>query len=233
MRLNIIINMVIGILFCSLVSSCEKPSEVYNSELAAVRFFLDGAADSTVYSFALHPGIGEDTLQIPVQILGFTTSQSRQVKVVADNRKMTAIEGNDFDLMPCVIPADSIGGVQKVIIRKTAELNNEDRWISLKLTDSPDLAAGPVNELDYRIILTNQLIKPSDWLSQFGEYSRVKHEFVIKVTGKGTNYAEWKYQYQFLTYYIGLLNNALYDYNNAHPGHPLVDENGIPIEFPG
>lgn len=214
---------------CSLVA-CEKDYEVYDAELSAVRFMLKQKVDSTLYSFALMPGVEIDTLEIPVQILGFTSTRDREVSIVVEPEWTTATENTHFSLKPCRIAAGETTGIQKVIIHKTAGLEQQAVQVALKICDSPDLLAGPVNERYYRIILTDKLTRPSDWLRQFGEYSVVKHRFIIEVTGKGTNYSEWRRM--AVIYQLSLLNDALFKYNNAHPGHPLTDENGIPITFP-
>lgn len=214
---------------CSLVA-CEKDYEVYDAELSAVRFMLKQKVDSTLYSFALMPGVEIDTLEIPVQILGFTSARDREVNITVDPELSTAREDTHFSLESCRITAGETTGKQRVIIHKTADLDEKAVYVSLKICDSPDLLAGPVNERYYRIILTDKLTRPSDWLRQFGEYSVVKHRFIIEVTGKGTNYSEWRRM--AVIYQLSLLNDALFKYNNAHPGYPLTDENGIPITFP-
>lgn len=214
---------------CSLFA-CEKDYVVYDADLSAVRFVIERKVDSMVYSFALMPGVEVDTLEIPVQILGFTSTRDREVSIAVDPELTTAKENIHFSLEPCRIAAGETESIQKVIIHKTNDLEEQAVHVSLKICDSPDLLAGPLNERRYRIILTNQLTRPSDWMRQFGEYSVVKHRFMIEVTGKGTNYSEWRRM--TVIYYLSLLNDALFKYNNAHPGHPMVDENGIPITFP-
>lgn len=212
------------------LTSCEKEYEVYNADLSAVRFMLGNEPDSLVYSFALMPGILVDTVDVPVQILGFTSPNDRQVKVEVVKELTTAAEGTHFELLPCRIPAGQIGSIQKVVVHKTADLEQKEVYMALKIVDSPDLVVGPANERNYQIILTDRLTKPSDWLRYFGDYSEVKHRFIIEVTGKGTKYKEWRRME--VTYQLGRLNQALYEYNNAHPGKPLTDENGIPVSFP-
>ena len=135
-----------------------------------------------------------------------------------------------YTLQACEIPANEIDGQLRVVVRNAPELEKGEVRLRLRITDSPDLAAGPENERDYRIILTGRLTRPSDWLKQFGDYSVVKHRFIIEVTGKGTYYKEWKWA--VVMHNIRLLNDALYKYNNSHPGKPLTDENGIPVTFP-
>ena len=85
----------------------------------------------------------------------------------------------------------------------------------------------PVNENTYKIVLTNHLTEPAGW--PFGEYSRIKHQFVIQTLGIATDYDKWSTSETI--YYTGIMINALYEYNKAHPGEPLTDENGLVVTF--
>ena len=231
MKSRLIVSLILLVFMGSLVS-CEKDYEVYNADLSAVRFMLDKnrVADSVVYSFALMPGVVEDTVDIPVQILGFTSEQDRQIKVEVVAELTTATEGTHFKVLPCSIPAGEISATQKVVVYKTADLEQKEVCTALRMVDSPDLVVGPANECNYRIILTNRLTKPADWQQYFGDYSEVKHRFIIEVTGQGTDFKAW--EWMEVVYQMGLLNRALNEYNNTHPGEPLTDEFGVPVSFP-
>ena len=76
--------------------------------------------------------------------------------------------------------------------------------------------------------MNNELLYPDGWI--FGEYSQVKHEFVILHTGIATDYnSVWTNSEKL--WWKSKLIDALYEYNLAHPGDPLKDENGILISF--
>lgn len=219
------------ILLAGIFAACEREYEVYNADLSAVSFDQKGA-DSLVYSFALIPEANKDTVDIPVKILGFTSSGDRVVNVQTVPEWTTAQEGVHYDKLPCIVKSDSVSGILQVVLHKTDDLAQKEVLIALRIADSEDFVAGPINERNFKIRITNQLIKPNDWLTFFGDYSVVKHKFIIEVTGKGTNYTEWKNSAMKLIYYMGILNKALYEYNSTHPGQPLTDEYGVPVTFP-
>lgn len=222
-------NKILGVLVMIIAfTSCSDKYLEYDESLSSVRFVYNRALeDSVTYSFALHPGVNEDVIEIPLQLIGLTSSVDREVGVVIDNDKTTATENSNFTIERSVIPADSITGKLRVTVKRTPNLENETLVIAFKLSENGNFTASPINKSTFKIILTGKLIKPSDW--PFNEYSRVKHEFVIKVTGKGTNYGEWNAQQ--LIYYLGELNKALYEYNKEHPGDFLTDENGLVVTF--
>lgn len=210
--------------------SCGEDYPSYDKELASVRFIYNHAGeDSVIYSFALHPGIQEDTVSMPLQIIGMTSPEEREVGVEVNEEQTTAQENENFVIQKCSIAGNQVRGTLKVMVRKAGNLQAQDRVVVVNLVNNEKFIKGPVNESVYRIVLTERMTKPADWPGSLGIYSRVKHEFVIKVTGKGTDYKAWTSQEQ--TYYLGLLNTALYEYNKEHPGNPLTDENGLLVTF--
>ncbi len=226
-----IINSIGMLLFVGgLLLGCEKNYQVYDADLEAIRFYTRPQTDSMVYSFALMPGVVTDTVEIPLQILGFTSTVDRVANVVVLPEKTTATAERHYQLQPCVIPAGEIEGVQKVVVHWDDDLETGTVCVALRIGESADFIPGPVNERFFRLMITGQLTQPSGWRREFGDYSIAKHRFIIETTGKGTNYNEWKRAE--LLYNMGLLWEALYEYNNTHPGEPLRDENGILITFP-
>ena len=228
-RTKLLYIIVVNALVCILSTACRKEYPQFDSGFASVRFVYNQAReDSTVYSFALHPNIGEGVVEIPLRIIGLPQSVSREVGIEIDREKSTAATENFF-IEKCEIAQDMLMGTLRVIVRKTKDLDNKPSIISLRLCENNFFSAAPINESHFRIILTNSLVRPADWPKEFGIYSSVKPKFVIQLTQKGTDYKEWNAQE--LIYYIGLLNKALYEYNKNHPGEPLTDENGLAVTF--
>ena len=99
--------------------------------------------------------------------------------------------------------------------------------MKVRLGHNDYFAAAPIGENTYRIVLTNRLTNPKGW--PFGEYSRVKHQFVIQILGIATDYDKWTRGEQI--HNTSIMVDALYKYNKAHPGNPLTDENGLLVSF--
>lgn len=211
------------------MASCSKDSYLrYDINVASLRFVYSPAGkDSTVYSFGLHPGVEEDIVEVPFKLIGISSSEPREVVVEVVKEKTTAIENNDFVIEPCRLPADTIAGSVKIKVKKNASLDAESRVVTLRLCSNNYFSEAPVNESMFKVVITNELAEPAGWI--FNEYSRVKHEFVILHTGIATSYNQWSTSEQI--YWKGVLIKALYEYNKAHPGEPLTDENGLIVTF--
>lgn len=209
---------------------CTKDYLIFDKEIASLRFIYNQSEqDSITYSFALFPDKNQDTVSLPLQIIGLTSDQEREVKVDFDPVATTAIVNTNFEIQPCFIPKNSVKGSLKVVIKRTPDLETKNAIISIVLKENKHFLDPPVNESKYNIILSGALAKPSDWPHEFHPYSKTKHEFVIKITNKGADYSSWSEQE--LIYYMGLLNKALYEYNKNNPGNPLTDENGLQVTF--
>lgn len=209
--------------------SCQKDNYVqYDAGYASLRFIYAAEGnDSIVYSFALHPDKQEDTVEIPFKLVGLAVGQDREIGVEVVKEETTAQENDHFIIERSELAADSIKGILKVKVKKTPELENHNLVATFRLCGNENFAAAPVNENTYKIVLTNYLAEPTGW--PFGEYSRIKHQFVIQILGIATDYDKWSTSETI--YYTGIMINALYEYNKAHPGEPLTDENGLAVTF--
>lgn len=209
--------------------SCEKDGYVkYETDYASLRFEYTAVGnDSIVYSFALHPDEKEGVVKIPFKLIGMAVSQNRTVGIEIVRDKTTAKEGEDFEIVRRTLSADSIVDSLQIKVKKTAKLDESSLCIVLRLCSNEHFAETPINGDTYRIVMSNILVEPVGW--PFGEYSRIKHQFVIKVTGVATDYDKWNTSDRI--YYTSMLNQALYEYNKEHPGKPLRDENGLPVTF--
>lgn len=224
-----IYNLLLLALIIILWSSCSKDGYVqYDTEYASLRFIYNaGGNDSIIYSFALHPDREEDTVEIPFKLIGLATGQAREVGVEVVEEETTARENDHFIIEPSELPADSITGNLRVKIKKTADLEDHNLVVTLRLCGNENFRAAPVNENTYRVIMTNYLAEPTGW--PFGEYSRIKHQFVIQTLGIATDYDQWSTSEKI--HYTSVMINALYEYNKAHPSAPLTDENGLVVTF--
>lgn len=228
-RFTHISGLLLIVLITILGSSCQKDDYVqYEAGYASLRFiYTANGNDSIIYSFALHPDQEEDIVEIPFKLIGLATAQTREVRVEVVQEETTARENDNFHIEGSVLPADSIRGTLKVRVKKTPDLKDNNLIVTLRLGSNENFMAAPVNENTYRIVLTEQLTQPTSW--PFGEYSRIKHQFVIQTLGIATDYDKWSTSETI--HYTSMMINALYEYNKAHPGHPLTDENGLVVTF--
>lgn len=224
-----IYSLLLLVLIAVSAGSCRKDDYVqYDAGYASLRFVYTAYGnDSIVYSFALHPDEEDGIVEIPFKLIGLVSGQVRGVKVEVVKEGTTAKENDNFVIESSELPADSIKSTLKVRVKKTPDLDIRDLSVVFRLSGNDHFAEAPINENGYRIVLTNRLAEPTGW--PFGEYSRVKHQFVVQELGIATDYDKWSTSEKI--YYTNVMINALYEYNKAHPGKPLTDENGLVVTF--
>lgn len=200
----------------------------YPSSLASVRFvYPSWENDSTVYSFALHPDVSSDIVKIPVKLIGYASASDRDINIVPVAESSTARQGSDYTIERAVIAAQAYADSIAIRVNKTDALNNGDLVATFRLEANGSFADAPINYAQFRLVLTNKLSEPTGW--PFGDYSVIKHQFVIQVIGIATGYENWSTSDAIR--YRRILTEALYEYNKAHPDNPLRDENGLLISF--
>ena len=211
------------------LNSCDQNDYLqYDENQAYVGFaYPSYGNDSIVYSFALHPNVEEDIVKVPIKLFGFAASQDREVGVEVIESESTAKDGVDFVIEQKRMEANAYKDSLIVKIKKSAEVETKDLVVKLRLCGNDLFAAAPIDAETFRIILTSKLAKPTGW--PFGDYSVIKHKFVIQTIGIATGYEKWSTSDRIR--YQGILTQALYEYNKAHPNDPLKDEDGMLITF--
>lgn len=211
------------------LNSCNQNDYLqYDENQAYVGFaYPSYGNDSIVYSFALHPNVEEDIVKVPMKLFGYAASQDREVGVEVIESESTAKDGVDFVIEQKRMEANAYKDSLIVKIKKSAEVETKDLVVKLRLCGNDLFAAAPIDAETFRIILTSQLTEPTGW--PFGDYSVIKHKFVIQTIGIATGYEKWSTSDRIR--YQGILTQALYEYNKAHPNDPLKDEDGMLITF--
>ena len=143
-------------------------------------------------------------------------------------------DGNDSIVYSFALHPDKEEDIVEIPFKLIGLPIGEIRQVGLEIVKEETTArenehfkAAPINENTFSIVLTNHLSEPTGW--PFGDYSRIKHQFVIQVLGIATDYDKWSTSE--VIHYTSVMIDALYEYNKAHPGEPLTDENGLVITF--
>ena len=109
-----------------LLTACSKDERLVYHDPAAVYFFTDSLiyqTDSLTYSFAIHDSqLQQDTVKIPLKIIGAATGADRKVSVEAVADSTTAKEGKNYKLLPAVIKAGQYKDSLSVLVMKTPAL---------------------------------------------------------------------------------------------------------------
>lgn len=217
--------------------SCENDG-FYYQDTARVR--LEGSyewalgTDSLVFSFVTSPdSVVEKNIEVTAYVMGEASSQDRVVNIQVISEKTTATS----DLYECpsqvTIPANSYSAKFYVTLKRVDLLKEKTVRLYIQVTSSSDFQAG-VSEQDHLLLKWNDVIsKPKNWSeleSYFGTFSVTKYRFILNALGVSefdTDTLTWS---QLQNYRI-LLVTALKEYNEAHPGAPLTDENGVLVTF--
>lgn len=185
MKKNLFFIFCLATAFCG----CKKDKALlYNSQDNI--YFNYQAKDTLSYSFALNLGQSQDTLWIPVIVMGKTTNYARtfQVSVLADSS--TAVPALDYEpLKPSyIMPADS-GQVHIPVIIKNIDtvLNSKSVVLTIKVSGGKDFGSNFYEAMRTKVILfSNRLEEPAwwpIWTGELGTYSRIKHQLFLISSG--------------------------------------------------
>lgn len=174
----------IFVILCFL--SCEKEGiSRYNPERAGIEF--DGK--EYIYSFK-KTGKSVDTLEIPFKIEGPVFEMDREANIIAIPDSTTAT-ADQYRLLKAVVPARSFEGKLQIRIENKVGNDFKDVDIYLQTADNEDFVAGVEEYKNYRVTVTNRLVRPYQWDLNgwkekyfLGNYSTAYYEFIIEATGE-------------------------------------------------
>lgn len=227
--------LVLGLLI--ILQACQE-NEKNDFESNGAVYFQPNAGswndprDSIIYSFAGKEG-DVQTLNIQVNLMGDIVGYERQVKVVVDKEKTTAEEGTHYKALEemYILPANAYQMMIPVTLYGS-DIRMEERsfQLVLKLEETEDLQLGLSSQTSVRVIMSKMLTKPAYWEEfeleyDWGTYSRVKHEYIIRVLGMDFP-TEEEYDSNFSVW----IAYGKYMDNYFMENYPIYDENGLAIE---
>ena len=215
-------------------TACENDKFYYQDE-ARVR--IEGpyewavGTDSLTFSFAVYPSqVQEQDMEMKLYVMGEAASTDRTAKL-AINKSLTTADASQYVFPETVtIPAGKLEAPFIVTLKRT------DNSVSLyfNVVESNDFKAGVIEQDHFCIKWNDTLSKPKNWdtelLEFFGAYSLVKYRFIIDTLGFG-EFSATSMSWSELTNYKIIMKTALDEYNDAHPGNELKDENGQLVTF--
>ncbi len=126
-----------------------------------------------------------------------------------------------------------------IIVLRDPSLQTEEVSLYFELVPSDEFVLGNPEYIRRKLNITDQLTKPAWWTDMITnfyllKYSRVKHRFMIDVTGQKWDDEFWtklRANFSEFNFWRGVLRKELAEYNNLHPDQPLVDEDGDLVVF--
>ncbi|MFV0484488.1 MAG: DUF4843 domain-containing protein [Bacteroidales bacterium] len=218
-----------------------NPDDIYESSKVM---------DDTVktYSFVYEGlSVTRDTVFFDLYVQGRTADYNRTFKLtqLSADDTLSAVPGvhyvafdNPEATANYVVKAGQVHTSVPIIILRDESLSQNSYVLKFGLEVGGDFELGDSRLLWRKIYFGDILLKPDNWANIawfFGEYSRVKHLFMIEATGQNwdESYIEdVAFTYSVLYASQGACKEKLAEYNKAHPGEPMRDENGGLLVFP-
>lgn len=218
------------------LTGCQQNDPMQYEGEASVYFQLNKEwlkdADSVTYSF-VNKGLDIDTLWLQVDLQGHAVNEDRAFGLKVNEKQTTAKEGLHYEQLKSeyILPAEAYRCQLPVVLyKKDPLLDQSSCLLVLELTATADLKPGITKRTRVKIRITNQLSRPVYWdevvVSEFGSYSRVKHEHCIRelktdFPATAEEYADDRSRWSAYGKHMSM-------YFEEH--YPLPDENGVAIE---
>jgi len=214
------------ILFALLsLTSCKKANEMLFDHAPSVYFDTQGGdRDSILRTFAYTPTLAQDTVWIPVRLLGIRTDHARTFTAAVEADSSTAVPELHYEpLKPSyAIPANSgFAYLPLIIYNKDTALEDKSVSVMIKLKATSDLGIENPYLIKAKVVFSAKLEKPDWWDTwPLPPYSRTKHELFFLVTGQ-TSMTKDGLDAPKNLYYVGLLNTMLSNPFNWVAKNPL------------
>lgn len=242
---------------CLFLSSCSKEEvSFYDTENTSLNIWLGTAGiavDSVIYNYSYSVDMG--FLTFHARVAGMPVDRDRTFELEPFDGDIAQAEGSYF-LRTYTIPAGEVQ-IQDTIFFDTSKLRNpssfstSDGRIYFRMKENTEFQTGAGERSQLKVVLKNYLAKPAEWdaatypmmayLGIFGEYSRVKYQFMIQVLGMMDFHIDYRaslpydeanntVSYNYALYLANKLRQALDEYNATH-STPLTDETGTVVTF--
>ena len=225
---------------CALCVSCSSDEDFFYQDEPRVRLVGEkmwaAGTDSVTFSFIAYPAeTVEKTIYVDAQIMGEVADRDRTVNLIVDPQLTTASASQYTVPTTVIVPAGQAKGTFPVVLKRDASLEKKGVRLCLKVAESGDFKPG-VNEENHITFIWNDILsKPNNWADLepfFGTYSNVKYRFMLlNLHADDGELSTETMSWAKLNNLKIRFQNALNDYNAAHPGNPLTDENGNLVTF--
>lgn len=242
----------------SSVIACRKEKYYLFNDEARLQFGADPKSltgnaltdSSKNFTFVYNePSSTQDTAWFDIYAIGGIDGQSRPYRIRQVNTEgvENAVAGKHYKafdeaslLAAYTIPANQVHARIPIVLLRDPSLKTSSVVLKFEIVENDHFKLGERSLIWRKLIITDRLVRPAAWnlsaeLYYYGKYSRVKHQFMVETTGKKWDQemmAALSLDGPLQRYYIGILTEALADYNNEHPSDPLRDENGELVVFP-
>lgn len=240
------------------MASCKKDQYHLYNDVPRIQFGPDisliykpnSALADTLKPFTFYydaPDVTQDTVFFDIYAIGGVSKTDRTFTLEQEQVPNTnnALPGKHYVAFNdprvskfYVIKAGTVYTKVPVVVLRDVSLKTTTAILKLNVIADGNFQLGERKNLWRRIEMTDRLSRPLAWTDSYstfyyGAYSEVKHAFMISITGqKWDQVFMSQLAFDLQGYYLSVIKTVLIDYNNAHPGDPLRDENGQLVIFP-
>lgn len=206
--------------------SCKKEEIASFTANSAVNF----TTTQLDYSFLGNPS-AEYIQDIEVRIMGNTADHDRTFNAVVVNDASTTAKPDQYRIIGGVVKAGQFTGKLSVAVINSTELNTATVKVKLKLTDSGDFKAGNIENNEFVLGWTSQIIVPA-WTYYRSFFSTASsnnvYRIIVEVTGlKTLTAAEYRAMGQIAAEAAGTkFGDYVKQWNLDHPTDHLKHDNG-------
>lgn len=228
------------VLWIVVMSSCSQNDPLAYENNPAINFKDKDLNFSFFYSKL---NSNQENVEITLYVMGKPADVDRPFKLVQSNlgEENAAVPGTHylpFDspemISRMVIPAGKSELKLPITLLKDPSLELSTVKLSIRVMENENFKSGVMEMDSTNVYISSLALKPSnwnDWRYAFGtSWGSVKMRFIIDHTGIA-DFTAVPTDYYYLLYLNSKLNQALYDYNEAHPNAHLVEADGTFVNF--
>lgn len=239
------------------ICSCSKNEmPVYDTERSALNIWFgrtNTLLDSTTYNYSYV--LDEGSLTFMARVAGIPVDYDRSFTLEVVDGDISEAEGS-YRIDTYTIPAGKVE-VECPIYFNTSKLKNENSFVEtdghlyFRVAENSEFETGVDSRSQLVVVLKNYLAEPEEWNNTvspylpwyryFGDYSKVKYQFMIQELGimefhiyasavSPYNEETNEMSINYAQYLAEVLAEALDEYEAAH-GERLTDEFGREVEF--
>jgi hypothetical protein len=222
-------------------ASCKQEKLMIFNSVDRMQFTGDTLIFQTfVYDDA---SVTRDTVFLTLNTIGNTSEIDRTINIEqvlenVDNRAEAGTHFISFDnseiFQHLVIKANTVKTKVPIILLRDASLKDASFRLRVRVVANKFFKTGESNALERLIIFSDNLERPKGWNSWFakyifGAYGKVKHQFMMDVSGRNIDEGFFKsmwspFDYSMIQFYQNMFKKALKDHNVAHLNNPLREE---------
>lgn len=195
-KLNKALYLFIGFIFFA----CEDAMNVYNTQDDRLNFTFQGVHYDSVsrMTFVYEPEeVTSDTVFLKLRTMGFIRDYDRRIKLEQiPSAGMQAVSGVHFISIDdpsfaddYVVKAGRDTVIVPIVLLRDKSLKKQEYTLTLKIVENEYFKIGQLRDAEKTIVMADVLSKPSKWTTSidryyFGPWGKVKHQFMIDVSGE-------------------------------------------------